>query len=114
MQVDQPLVEMEAGEVHVKEEEDDEDELMMLDQIESAIRTVEAEEKAAGNAAAEEEVGTAGEATIGAGLAGALAVLRRTGLLATPSADQVERERIQKQRDTWLAEQRHRISQREE
>ncbi|EJD49079.1 SART-1 protein [Auricularia subglabra TFB-10046 SS5] len=113
MQVDQPLAELEAGDVQIKEEDDDEDEAMMLDQIENAIRIVEEEEKS-GTAGAADEVGTAGEATIGAGLAGALSVLRRQGILATPSADQVEREKVQVQRDSWLAEQRRRLARREE
>lgn len=42
-----------------------------------------------------------------------LTILRQQGILANPSADHLERERVQLQRDLWLAEQRRRIAQRD-
>ncbi|TFY83285.1 hypothetical protein EWM64_g731 [Hericium alpestre] len=100
--------ELEAGEVAVKEEEDDE---AMLNAIESAIKVTEAEEKAA--ASGDVAVGTSSEQTFSTGMASTLNILRQQGILATPSADQAERERVQLQRDLWLAEQRRRVSERE-
>ena len=102
--------ELEAGEVVVKEE--DEDDNAVLNAIESAIREAEAEEKAAaenGNLM----VGTSSEQTFSSGMASTLNILRQQGLVATPSADQIERESVQLQRDLWLAEQRRRMAQRE-
>jgi U4/U6.U5 tri-snRNP-associated protein 1 len=102
--------ELEAGEVAMKEEDEDDD--AMLNAIEDAIRATEAEEKAAaesGNVG----VGTSSEQTFSSGMASTLNILRQQGLLATPSADQVDRERVQLQRDLWLAEQRRRMAQRE-
>jgi U4/U6.U5 tri-snRNP-associated protein 1 len=102
--------ELEAGELVVKEEEDDED--AVLNAIENAIRVTEAEEKAAaesGNLG----VGTSSEQTFSSGMASTLNILRQQGLLATPSADQIDREGVQLQRDLWLAEQRRRMAQRE-
>jgi len=102
--------ELEAGEVVVKDEDEDDD--AMLNAIEDAIRVTEAEEKAAvegGNLG----VGTSSEQTFNSGMASTLNILRQQGLLATPSSDQVDRERVQLQRDLWLAEQRRRVAQRE-
>ncbi|KAF4613943.1 hypothetical protein D9613_007570 [Agrocybe pediades] len=106
---DVALDELEAGEVRVKEEDDDFD-MGMLDDIEEAIKKTEAEEQVAGTAG---EVGTAGEQTFSTGLASTLNILRQQGILAQPSADQLEREKTQRQRDLWLAEQRRRVAQRE-
>ena len=110
---DTPMIEaeeLEAGEVVVKEEDEDDD--AMLNAIENAIRVTEAEEKAA----AESEnldVGTSSEQTFSTGMASTLNILRQQGLLATPTGDQMERERVQLQRDLWLAEQRRRTAQRD-
>ena len=104
--------ELEAGEVVVKEEDDGDDDDAMLNAIEDAIRATEAEEKAA----AEEgnlDVGTSSEQTFNTGMASTLNILRQQGLLATPTADQIDRERVQLQRDLWLAEQRRRTAQRD-
>lgn len=60
------------------------------------------------------QIGTASEAVIGRGLAGALALLKSTGNLeANASADVRERERTQKEKDLWLADRRRRLAQRE-
>jgi U4/U6.U5 tri-snRNP-associated protein 1 len=102
--------ELEAGEVVMQEEDEDDD--AMLNAIENAIRATEAEEKAAaegGNVG----VGTSSEQTFSTGMASTLNILRQQGLLATPSADQIEREGVQLQRDLWLSEQRRRMAQRE-
>ncbi|KAI0671743.1 SART-1 protein [Trametes maxima] len=99
--VDEPMEEVEAGEVLVKEEEDEE---AMLNAIENAIRETEAAERAAQESGA--PVGTAVEQTFGQGMAATLNILRQQGVLAQPSADLRERERVQLQRDVWLAEYR--------
>ncbi|KAI0049811.1 SART-1-domain-containing protein [Auriscalpium vulgare] len=100
--------ELEAGEVVVKEEEDEE---AMLNAIESAIAVTEAEEKAAKNG--DLGVATSSEQTFSSGMASTLNILRQQGILATPSDDQKDRERVQLQRDLWLAEQRRRLAERE-
>jgi len=102
--------ELEAGEVVMKEEDEADD--AMLNAIENAIRVTEAEEKAAaegGNVS----VGTSSEQTFSTGMASTLNILRQQGLVATPTADQIEREGVQLQRDLWLSEQRRRTAQRE-
>lgn len=109
---DQVIDEIEAGEVVMKEE-DEEDEEAMLQAVEQAIQATEAEERAAAERGANAEVGTAGEHTYSSGLSSTLTLLRQQGLLAAPSADQVEREKVQRQRDFWLAEHRRRQAQRE-
>ncbi|KAI0775208.1 SART-1 protein [Trametes elegans] len=106
--VDQPMEEIEAGEVVVKEEEDEE---AMLNAIETAIRQTEAAEKEAQETGA--PVGTAVEQTFGQGMAATLNILRQQGVLAQPTADLRERERVQLQRDLWLAEYRRMQAQRE-
>lgn len=106
--VDDPMEEIEAGEVVVKEEEDEE---AILNAIENAIRETEAAEKAAQESG--EPVGTASEQTFGAGMAATLTILRQQGVLAQPNADLRDRERTQLQRDVWLAEYRRIQAQRE-
>ncbi|KAI0661732.1 SART-1 protein [Cubamyces menziesii] len=108
--VDHPMEEVEAGEVVVKEEEE-EDAEAMLNAIENAIKETEAMEKAAQDAGV--PVGTAVEQTFGQGMAATLNILRQQGVLAQPTADQMERERVQRQRDLWLAEYRRLQAQRE-
>ncbi|KAF9238499.1 SART-1 family-domain-containing protein [Melanogaster broomeanus] len=80
---DEVLDEIEAGEVVVKEEDDEE----MLEAIE--------------------------QPTFGSGMAGTLALLRQQGLVAQPSDDLQERERVQRHRDLWLADYRRQLAQRE-
>lgn len=102
--------EIEAGEVTVKDE-DEEDEEAMLNAIENAIKATEVEE----NVKQEEldGVGTSAQHTFSTGMASTLNILRQQGILAPPAADQTERERVQLQRDKWLADQRRRVAQRE-
>lgn len=100
--------EPEEGEVAVKEEEDDE---AMLHALENAIKQHEENEKK--EAAGEVPVGTATEQTFASGMAATLNILRSQGILAQPGADQQERERVQKQRDLWLANYRRMMAQRE-
>ena len=82
---DVTIDELEAGEVRVKDEDDENDMNM----------------------------GTSSEQTFSAGMASSLNILRQQGILAQPTADQMGRENTQKQRDLWLAEQRRRVTQRE-
>ncbi|KAH7884745.1 SART-1 family-domain-containing protein [Phlebopus sp. FC_14] len=107
---DEAVDEIEAGEVVIKEEEDEDEE--MLEAIEHALKTTEAEEHAAAENG-DVGVGTSSEQTFGSGMAGTLALLRQQGILASRSADQQEREKVQLQRDLWLAEYRRRQAQRE-
>ncbi|PPQ85384.1 hypothetical protein CVT25_006415 [Psilocybe cyanescens] len=111
---DVALEELEAGEVRVKDEEDEDYDMNMLDAIENAIKQTEAEEQAAvEHGANEPEVGTSGEQSFSTGMAATLTILRQQGILAQPSADQVDREKTQRQRDLWLADQRRRVAQRD-
>ncbi|KAI6039897.1 SART-1 family-domain-containing protein [Pisolithus marmoratus] len=110
---DQTIHELEAGEVVMKEEDEDEDGEAMLEAVEAAIKATEAEERAAAERGVNLEVGTAGENTYSSGMAGTLALLRQQGLLAEPTADLSQREKVQRQRDLWLAEHRRRQAQRE-
>ena len=106
--------ELEAGEVRVKDEDDYDMDMNMLDAIEDALKQTEAEEAAAARADdAALGVGTSSEQTFSSGMASTLNILRQQGILAQPTADQISRERTQKQRDLWLAEQRRRVTQRE-
>ena len=107
--VDHPTEEIEAGEVVVKEEEDEE---AMLNAIENAIKEAEAmevDEAAPGDAS----VGTSSEQTFGSGMGATLNILRQQGVLARPKADEAERERVQLQRDLWLADYRRMLAQRD-
>lgn len=108
---DQPMTELEAGEVRIKEEEDDDDiDMAMLDDIEDALK---AEDAATTNGDSSGGVGTSSEQTFSSGMASTLQILRNQGILAAPSADSTDREGVQLQRDLWLAQQRSRIAQRE-
>ncbi|VDB84779.1 unnamed protein product [Peniophora sp. CBMAI 1063] len=104
---------MEGVEVAVKEEDEEEDEGAILNAIESALNEQEAEDRAKANAGGEVEVGTSAEQTFGSGLGSTVNILRQQGLLAPPTADLRERERIQRERDLWLADQRRRVAERE-
>lgn len=106
------MEEMEAGEVAVKEEEEDEG--AMLNAIEAAIRATEEEERMAIKQEVQDDgVGTSAQQSFSTGMASTLNILRQQGILATPAADQTEREKIQLQRDRWLADQRRKVAQRE-
>ncbi|TFY60449.1 hypothetical protein EVJ58_g5150 [Rhodofomes roseus] len=107
---DEVLDELEAGEVRVKEEQDYDEE--MLNAIENAIKETEAAEKAVTDNS-EVEVGTSTEQTYSSGMASTLNILRHQGVLAPPKADDQERERIQLQRDLWLADYRRKLAERE-
>lgn len=103
---DETVEELEAGEVSIKEEEDEE---AILNAIEEAIKQQEAIDQAAGSG----EVGTASEQTFSTGMAATLNILRNQGVLAHAKADQAEREKVQLQRDLWLADYRRMVAQRE-
>ncbi|KIK63086.1 hypothetical protein GYMLUDRAFT_163684 [Collybiopsis luxurians FD-317 M1] len=105
---DVALSEMEAGEVTVKDEEEEMDDMEILNRIEEVIRNEENEQRDSDQA-----VGTSTEQTFKSGMASTLTILRQQGILSAPSADQKQREQIQLQRDLWLAEQRRRVTQRE-
>lgn len=106
---DEVIEELEAGEVVVKEEDDEE---AMLNAIENAIKEQEAADVAASNGE-EVLVGTSSEQTYNTGMAATLQILRNQGILAQPKADQQEREKVQLQRDLWLADHRRLVALRE-
>ncbi|KAG6820951.1 hypothetical protein H0H93_009187 [Arthromyces matolae] len=109
---DQAMEELEAGEVVIKEEDEEEDEMAILNAIENAIREEEESDvvkKEDGDAVG----GTSSEQTFSSGMASTLNILRQQGILAGPAADNQDREKTQLQRDVWLADQRRRIAQRE-
>ncbi|KAJ7285000.1 SART-1 family-domain-containing protein [Mycena rebaudengoi] len=115
---DEALEELEAGEVDVKEEEEDpENDMAILDAIENLLKSVESEQAAAsqfGVAADEDSIGgTASEQTFRSGLGGTVSILRQQGILAKPVEEQQYREKVQMDRDMWLAQQRLAIEKRE-
>jgi len=102
------LDELETGEIQMKDEEDEDFDMDMLNEIEDAIKKTEAEEANNGDL-----IGTSNEQTFSAGMASTLNILRQQGILAQSSADQQEREKVQLQRDLWLANMRQRLAQRD-
>ncbi|KAJ3562312.1 hypothetical protein NP233_g9657 [Leucocoprinus birnbaumii] len=106
---DMALDELETGEIDMKDEEIEDYDMEMLNQIEDAIKQTEAEEAARG----EDAVGTSSEQTFSSGMASTLNILRQQGILAQPSADLKDREKVQLQRDLWLANMRQRVAQRD-
>ncbi|KZO91587.1 SART-1 protein [Calocera viscosa TUFC12733] len=108
MDEDEVMSELEAGEVDEDEEMNDEE---MLQAIESVIQEAEAAVK---EEEVNREIGITDEPMLqGAGLAGALSLLRQQGLIAKADTSATDREKIQRERDTWLAEHRRRIAIRE-
>ncbi len=106
---DEAVEELEAGELAGEEEDDEE----MLHALQDAINIAEAQEGKVKKENGGFEVGTAAEQTFGSGMAATLNILRQQGVIAQPSVDQKERERVQKQRDLFLAEYRTRNALRE-
>ncbi|KAF5359829.1 hypothetical protein D9756_003403 [Leucocoprinus leucothites] len=106
---DVALDELETGEIQVKDEENDDYDMEMLNQIEDAIKQTEAEEATD----SKDLVGTSTEQTFSSGMASTLNILRQQGILAQPAADLQQREKVQLQRDLWLASMRQRVAQRE-
>jgi U4/U6.U5 tri-snRNP-associated protein 1 len=53
------------------------------------------------------------EPTVAGGVAGALALLRQQGALKATTAETKERDRLQKERDLWLADHRRRVAKRD-
>jgi U4/U6.U5 tri-snRNP-associated protein 1 len=82
--------------------------IFVTDTIDKQV--VDAEDSPAGQNA---DVGTSSEQTFSSGMASTINILRQQGIPAALSADQVDRERTQLQRDFWLANQRRRIAQQE-
>ncbi|GJJ14108.1 hypothetical protein Clacol_008365 [Clathrus columnatus] len=91
VETDKAVYEPEAGEVIVKEEDDDIEDEVMLNAIEADIRSSEAQEQASG---VEVDVGTPSEQASSAGLASTISVLRSQGISAAPTSEQVERDEI--------------------
>ncbi|KAK4053274.1 hypothetical protein OIO90_004048 [Microbotryomycetes sp. JL221] len=59
------------------------------------------------------ELGTAGEVLVSGGMASTLSLLRNQGLIKPRTPEEIERERVLKEREAWLAKQRRRDEQRE-
>ncbi|TFK28118.1 SART-1 protein [Coprinopsis marcescibilis] len=109
---DVPMSELEAGEVQVKEENEEEFDMEMLDAIEETFQELD------GDVKKEEEeadlgVGTSSEQNFSAGMAATLNILKQQGVIHGVTSEQQQRENTQKQRDLWLAEQRFKIAKRE-
>ncbi|PVG04430.1 SART-1 protein [Serendipita vermifera] len=100
MDEDDEMEELEAGEVDPKAEEELQALKMELD------KQFENEEGPIAESNGDLEVGTAAEKTHSSGLAGTLSILRAQGALQEMSSEQRDREKVQKHRDAWLAEQR--------
>lgn len=109
------LDELEAGEVRVKDEEDEDYDMAMMEAVDGLIRSVEAEGLAADldKSSLEDGVGTSSEQTFSTGMASTLSILRQQGIIAQPSAELGQRERRQLERDRFVADQRLRDAQRE-
>ncbi|KAJ6576459.1 SART-1 family-domain-containing protein [Mycena vulgaris] len=111
---DEALEELEAGEVEMKDEEDEEDDMAILNAIEDLVKSVEAEQAPSQFGLADDGIGgTASEQTFRSGLAGTVNILRQQGVLAKPAEELQSREQVQIERDRWLAQQRRAIEQRE-
>ncbi|KAF9030981.1 SART-1 protein [Hymenopellis radicata] len=109
---DQAMTEIETTDVPVKDEEGDYD-MEMLDAIEDVLKGAEEEANRSALEGPDSIGGTSSEQTHNSGMAATLNILRQQGILSAPTADIRDREKTQLQRDAWLAEQRHRITQRE-
>jgi len=109
------LDELEAGEVRIKDEEDEDYDMAMMEAVDGLIRSVEAEGLATDQdkSSLEDGVGTSSEQTFSTGMASTLSILRQQGIIAQPSAELGERERRQLERDRFVADQRLRDAQRE-
>ncbi|CAE6443381.1 unnamed protein product [Rhizoctonia solani] len=99
-------------------EADEEDDEAMLNAIEGMITAAAGgtmPDEASTSAKVEEEldIGTAAAAITGRGMAGTLKALKQQGILAGPDAEVEERERLQRQKDTWLASHRRLLAERE-
>ncbi|RXW25546.1 hypothetical protein EST38_g317 [Candolleomyces aberdarensis] len=106
---DVKIEELEAGEVPVKEEDDEDYNMAMLDEIERHMKLEDAgvkQEEEAG-------VGTSSEQNFSSGMAATLNILRQQGALTESSQEQREREKLQQQRDLWLSEQRFKLAKKE-
>ena len=107
---DVALDELEAGEVQVKEEDNDDVAMAMLDDLEAEFKAEHGDVK---KEAEDDGVGTSNEQTFSSGMAATLSILRQQGALQETSAEQREREKLQRKRDLWLSEQRFKIAKRE-
>ncbi|KAJ9111365.1 hypothetical protein QFC19_001133 [Naganishia cerealis] len=120
---DEPLggydIEMQDG-----EEEDEEDEQLAEMALRQGLSLEEMRlkmdaELQARNAVKEEEdskddfVITKPEPTVSGGVGGVLAMLRQQGAIKTLSIQDAEKERIQREKDLWLADHRRRMAKRE-
>ncbi|CED82029.1 U4/U6.U5 snRNP associated protein [Phaffia rhodozyma] len=99
--------------------DDDEDEALALAALRQGMSVAEMRANIDKQLVKEEapeqnlSIGTAQEAHIGRGIAGALSLLKASGNLAAPTGEDADRERTQKERDLWLADRRRRLAQRE-
>lgn len=110
MEGDIKMEELEAGEVAMKDE-DEEDEMAVLDALENAFK---AEDEGDDHLHQDDGMGgTSSEQTFKSGMASTLNILRQQGILSAQTKESKEREVTQLQRDRWLADQRRRVAQQE-
>ncbi|KAL7409272.1 SART-1 protein [Mrakia frigida] len=105
-------VDMEGG---AEEEEEEGDDLLGETALRLGLSIEEMRIKAdkdlrEAEAAEELVLGTAQEVSLGRGLAGALAMLKSTGNISSSDPATIERERVQKEKDMWLADARRRTA----
>ncbi|KAL5634458.1 hypothetical protein ACGC1H_002497 [Rhizoctonia solani] len=115
---DQAMESMDVDDEKEDGEEDEEDDEAMLNAIEGMITAAAggtiSEAPASVKVEEELDIGTAAAAaTSGRGMAGTLKALKQQGILSGPNVEVEERERLQKQKDTWLASHRRLLAERE-
>ncbi|CAE7187973.1 unnamed protein product [Rhizoctonia solani] len=115
---DQAIESMDVDDDEEDGEADEEDDEAMLNAIEGMIAaaaggTVPSETPANVKVEEEFDIGTAAAAITGRGMAGTLKALKQQGILSGPDTEVEERERLQKQKDTWLASHRRLLAERE-
>ncbi|CAE6512217.1 unnamed protein product [Rhizoctonia solani] len=115
---DQVMESMDVDDEKEDGEADEEDDEAMLNAIEGMITAAAGgtlgEAPASVKVEEELDIGTAAAAsTSGRGMAGTLKALKQQGILSGPNVEVEERERLQKQKDTWLASHRRLLAERE-
>ncbi|KAJ1308060.1 hypothetical protein OPQ81_002126 [Rhizoctonia solani] len=115
---DQVIESMDVDDEKEDGEADEDDDEAMLNAIEGMITaaaggTMPGEAPADVKVEEELDIGTAAATNSGRGLAGILKALKQQGILSGPNVEVEERERLQKQKDAWLASHRRLLAERE-
>lgn len=102
------------GEPREEGEESDDDMAAPTDGSDSVMRSTSAQPADAHVKLEDEEIGgSSGQQLVSKGLASTLSLLRHQGLIVPRTPEELERDRVQKQREAWLAAQRKRDRERE-